>query len=155
MAEESIYSPAEVCEKLNISKSTLFRWEDNGYIPAPDRNLRGERRYTQSDLEAIARFVQSRRHRQRYAQILAEDNEDTRPKLEELGEQNALFKFVNLRNPTGLAELREYSPLQPSTICELLRVAANDYNPTEDRFWDILDVIHETSRPEGHRVFKP
>ena len=154
MAEESAYSPAEVCEKLGISKSTLFRWEDNGYVPAPDRNLRGERCYTQSDLEAIARFVQSRRFRQRYAQILAEDNEDTRPKLEELSEQNALFKFVNLRDPTGLVELREYSPLQPSTIRQLLRVAVNDYDPSEDRFWDIIEVVCETSRPKKHATLK-
>jgi DNA-binding transcriptional MerR regulator len=154
MAEESIYSPAEVCEKLGISKSTLFRWEDNGYIPAPDRNLRGDRCYTQLDLEDIARFVQLRRHRQRYAQVLAEDNEDTRPKLEELGEQNALFKFVNLRDPTGLAELREYSPLQPSTICQLLKVAVDNYDPSGDRFWDIIDVVCETSRPKKHATLK-
>jgi DNA-binding transcriptional MerR regulator len=154
MAEESVYSPAEVCKKLDISRSTLFRWEDNGYIPAPDRNLRGERRYTQLDLEAIARFVQSRRHRQRYAQVLAEDNENTRPKLEDLGEQNALFKFVNLHDPTGLVELREYSPLQPSAIRQLLRVAADDYDPSEGRFWDIIDVVCETSRPKDHITLK-
>ena len=154
MAEESVYSPAEVCEKLGISKSTLFRWEDNGYIPLPDRNLRGERLYTQSDLEAIARVVQSRRHRKRYAQILAEDTQGTRSKLVELGEQNALFKFVNLRDPTGLVELREYSPLQPSTIRQLLRVAVDDYDPSEDRFWDIIDVVCETSRPKDHTTWR-
>ena len=154
MSRKSVYSPAQICRKFDISKSTLFRWEDNGYIPAPDRNLRGERCYTQSDLEAIARFFQSRRHRQRYAQILAEDNEDTRPKLEELGEQNALFKFVNLRDPTGLVELREYSPLQPSTIRQLLKVAVEKCDPNGDRFWDIMDVIYETSRPKDHIALK-
>jgi len=147
---ESLYSPAQVCRRFGISKSTLLRWEAEGYIPAPDRNLRGERRYTRAHCEAIARFIQSRRHRQRYAQILAEDTQGARRKLAELGEQNALFKFVNLRDPTGLAELREYSPLQPSTIRQLLRVAADDYDPSEDRFWDIIDVVCETSRPEDH-----
>ncbi len=141
------WSPAQVCDKLGVSKSTLFRWETEGHIPAPDRNLRGERRYDQSDLEAIARFVQSRRHRKRFEQILAEDAEHARPKLEELGEQNALFKFVNLRDLNGLVELREYSPLQPSTIQQLLTVAVDDYDPSEDRFWDIIDVVCETSRP--------
>jgi len=148
MSGENVYSPAQVCRKFDISKSTLFRWEAEGHIPAPDRNLRGERHYTQSDFETIARFVQSRWHRQRYAQILAEDTQGTRSKLVELGEQNALFKFVNLRDPTGLVELREYSPLQPSTIRQLLRVALDDYDPSEDRFWDIIDVVCETSRPE-------
>jgi DNA-binding transcriptional MerR regulator len=150
---ESVYSPAQVCKKFGISKSTLLRWEAEGHVPAPDRNLRGERRYTQEHCEAIARFVQSRQHRQRYAQILAEDTQDARSRLERLGEENALFKFMNLRDPTGLVELREYSPLQPSTIRQLLRVAADGYDPSEDRFWDILDVICETSRPEGRRAF--
>ena len=144
---ESDYSPAQVCKKFDISKSTLLRWEADGHIPSPDRNRWGERRYTQANYQAIARFVQSRRHRQRYAQIVAEEPQDAHAKLERLGEENALFKFVNLRDETGLVELCEYSPLQPATIRQLLQVAVDDYDPGEDQFWDILDVIYETSRP--------
>jgi DNA-binding transcriptional MerR regulator len=150
----STYGPAQVCRRFGISKSTLLRWETEGYIPVPDRNFRGERCYAQEHLKAIARFIQSRRYRQRYAQIMAEDAQDSLSKLEELGEQNALFKFVNLRDSTGLIELREYSPLQPSTIRELLRIAADDYAPTEDRFWEIIDVVCETSRPERKVTLK-
>ena len=147
--------PAQVCKKFDISKSTLLRWESKGHVPVPDRNHRGERRYTQEHCRAIARFIRSRRHRKRYEQILAEDTQDTRSRLERLGEQNALFKFVNLRDLTGLIELREYLPLQPSTIRQLLRVAADEYGPGEDRFWDIIDVICETSRPKDDRAFIP
>jgi DNA-binding transcriptional MerR regulator len=131
----------------------LLRWEAEGLVPTPDRNLRGERRYTQEHCRAIARFIRSRQHRNRYTQILVENTQDVHSKLKRLGERDALFKFVNLRDLTGLIELREYSPLQPSTIRRLLRVAADEYDPSEDRFWDILDVICETSRPEGHRAF--
>jgi DNA-binding transcriptional MerR regulator len=142
---ESVYSPAQICKKFGISKSTLLRWEAKGHIPAPGRNLRGERRYTPAHCQAIARFVQLQRYPQRYAQILAEGTEEARSKLTEIGEQNALFKFVYLRDPTGLVELREYSPLAPETIRQLLRAAADEYGPGEDRFWDIIDVVCETS----------
>jgi hypothetical protein len=150
MSMESILTPAQVCRRFSISKSTLFRWEAEGHIPVPDRNLRGDRCYTPANCEAIARFVQARRHRRRYKQILAEGTRDKRSRLAALGERNALFKFVNLRDPTGLAELREYSPLQPSTIRQLLTVAVEDYDPSGSRFWDIIDVVRETSRPEKH-----
>jgi DNA-binding transcriptional MerR regulator len=146
----SVYGPAQVCKRFGISKSTLLRWEAEGHVPVPDRDFRGERRYTQAHFEAIARFVQSRRHRRRYARILAQETQEARSKLEELGEQNALFKFVNLHDPTGLIELREYAPLQPATIRQLLRVAADEYDPGENRFWDIIDVVCETSHPEGN-----
>jgi DNA-binding transcriptional MerR regulator len=145
---ENAYSPAQVCKKFNISKSTLLRWEANGRIPAPHRNLRGERRYTQEHYQAIARFVQLRQHGKRYAQIMAEEAQDAHTELERLGEANALFKFVNLHDVTGLVELREYAPLQPATIRQLLQAAVNDYDPGEKRFWDILDVV-VTSRPES------
>ncbi len=140
--------PAQVCKKFDISKSPLLRWEEKGHVPAPDRNHRGERRYTQEHCRAIARFIRSRQHRKRYAQVMAEDTQYARSRLERLGEQNALFKFVNLRDLTGLIELREYSPLHPSTIRQLLTVAADEYDPSEGRFWEIMDVVSETSRPK-------
>ena len=97
-------------------------------------------------MEAIARLIQSRRHRQRYAQIVASGSEDVHPQLEALGEENSLFKFVNLLDPTGLAELREYSRLKSSTVRELLTFATNNLDPAVDLFWEVIDVVHETSR---------
>jgi DNA-binding transcriptional MerR regulator len=142
------YTPAEVCERFDIAKSTLYRWEDEGHIPAPNRNLRGGRQYTEEDIEAIGRFVQMRRHRKRYAQALTEGNDNARSELERLGEQNALFKFVNLHDVTGLAELREYVPLQPETILQLLRTAIEQHDPRDSQFWKIIDVVCATSRVE-------
>jgi DNA-binding transcriptional MerR regulator len=147
-------SPAQVCKKFDISKSTLLRWEAEGYIPAPDRNSRGGRRYTQAHVEAIAQFIQSHRHRQRYAHLLTEEAQEAHAKLEAFGEERALFKFVNLHDPTGLIELREYAPLQPATIRQLLRVAADEYDPGTDRFWEIIDVVCEMSRLKGGETSK-
>lgn len=142
--------PSDICRRFGISKSTLFRWESKGYIPAPRRDLRGARCYDEADCEELARFIQSRRHRQRYAEMLAQDTEDVRLRLERLGEENALFKFLNLSDRTGLIELREYSPLQPSTIRQLLRAATNDYDPSHASFWEIIEVVHMTAPRARH-----
>ena len=48
---------------------------------------------------------------------------------------------------TGLAELKEYSPLHPSTIRQLLKYALDHTDPHEDQFWEVLDVIRDTSKP--------
>jgi DNA-binding transcriptional MerR regulator len=144
------YSTAQVCERFEIHRNTLFRWEKEGHIPVPDRNLRGEREFSQPHLEAIARLIQSRRHKMLYAQIVNGNDDNSRKKLSEFGEQHALFKFVHLHDSTGLAELREYSPLQPSTISQLLKYALEHTDPQEVLFWDIIDVVRDTSRPQRH-----
>ena len=46
MMAEATYSTAEVWQLLRISKSTLFRWEKDGLITPPDRDLRQQRQYT-------------------------------------------------------------------------------------------------------------
>ena len=146
------YTPAQICARFDIAKSTLYRWEDEELIPAPKRNLRGEREYTEQDIEAIGRFIQMRRHRQRYAHALTEDSHSARDELEKLGEQNALFKFVNLHDLTGLAELREYTPLQPETIRQLLKTAHDEYDPEDWQFWGILEVICATLDTRERKV---
>ena len=68
-------------------------------IPCPRRNLRGEREYTEQNLETIAQLLQASRHARLYAQIAKEHGatEDDRRMLSELGEKHALFKFIHLR----------------------------------------------------------
>lgn len=144
---EKVYSPVQICQKFNIVKSTLLRWEKEGHIPAPGRNLRGERQYTQAHYEAIGRHVQSSRHRRRFEQILNGASDDAHHKLKHLGEQFALFKFIHLGDHTGLIELREYTPLQPATLHQLIKTAAEDYHPGQGTFWQIIDLV-TTSQPK-------
>ena len=140
-------SPAEVCAIFDSSKSTLFRWEAEGYIPAPSRNTSGYREYTEQDIQIIGRVVQARRHRHLYAQNLAQDKINARIELERLGEQNVLSRLANLGDMTGLAELREYRPLHACTIQHLLEIAVQEHGVGTPLFWEILEVINETSRP--------
>jgi DNA-binding transcriptional MerR regulator len=135
---------AEVCERFGIHRNTLFRWEKKGQISEPLRNLRGERQYTPDHLLAIARIIQTRRHGRLFAYIVKGNSTDDRERLRELGEENALFKFVYLHDLTGLAELREYSPLRPETIRQLLAYALERSDLAGNLFWEILGIIWQS-----------
>lgn len=139
--------PADICEMFDISKKTLYRWEADGLVPSPQRDVNGARRYRQEQIEEIAEFVRTRRYRRLYAQALKEEDGSAKSRMSSLGERSALFKFVHLRDKTGLTELREYSPLNPDTLRQLLRVAIEEYSPEQRIFWDIMDVVRETSDP--------
>jgi len=141
---DDLVGPIEVCRRFGFHKSTLLRWEAEGKIPAPGRNTRGERVYSQEHLEAIARLVQSRNHRRRYAELTAIDSPDALPKLVELSEEAALFKFVNLSDTTGLAELRERLPLRPATIMALLESAIESFDPASERFRAVIDLVQRS-----------
>ena len=54
MAEDRTYSTAEICDMFGVSKSTLFRWERDGLLPSVDRDVNGQRQYSQIHLEAIS-----------------------------------------------------------------------------------------------------
>jgi len=51
--EGKFYSSKEVCEELQISKSTLFKWEREGLITKVRRDWRGWRLYDERNLEEI------------------------------------------------------------------------------------------------------
>lgn len=51
--EGKFYSSKEVCEELQISKSTLFKWEREGLITKVRRDWRGWRLYDERNMEEI------------------------------------------------------------------------------------------------------
>lgn len=55
--EERIYTPAEICAWFEITRTTLFRWEDSGEVPKAERGPQGERLYTKEHLQQIAKVV--------------------------------------------------------------------------------------------------
>ena len=50
----SLITPAELAERLHVSRKTLSRWEKAGYLPAP---IRIGKRVIRWRLEDIIRFV--------------------------------------------------------------------------------------------------
>ncbi len=61
MSEGKFYSSKEVCEQLQISKSTLFKWEREGLITKVRRDWRGWRLYDAHNLEEIKVNIEKQR----------------------------------------------------------------------------------------------
>jgi len=47
---------SEICRLFSVSKTTLFRWENEDWMPPVSRNASGARRYRSNHVNAIARF---------------------------------------------------------------------------------------------------
>jgi CheY-like chemotaxis protein len=58
MSDGKFYSSKEVCEQLQISKSTLFKWEREGLITKVRRDWRGWRLYDGHNLEEIKKNIE-------------------------------------------------------------------------------------------------
>lgn len=138
---QKIYRPADVCELFNISKSTLLRWEREGLVPNPERNQLGERQYTRQQVDYIAKFFHSRQYKKRLKRLLNRDSTNAYRMIQEFSEENALFKLGYLRDMSGLMELYELIPLQNSTVHSLVKIAANHYDPTDETFWEIVELV--------------
>ena len=55
--ENIFYSTKDVCEKMDISKNTLFRWEKDKKTPKPKRDWKGYRLYSEQDIEEIKKVI--------------------------------------------------------------------------------------------------
>ena len=125
-------SPAEICDVLNIAKSTLLRWERDHQIPAAVRDTSGERRYGSTHIQAIAEKV----IKSRYDVAAKSDNAAA---LDELTEVSALCKFLE-GSRLGLYELAERPRLSERTLKELLSRALQ-LHPSDEQFANIVEVL--------------
>lgn len=140
MPDDRAYSTAEICEMFDISKSTLFRWEKEGGLPPVERDVNGQRLYSQVHLEAISKRLIKRLGKE-IEQAASRDNDRT---LQALTETVSLRKFL-AGDETGLRELGEYEQLPSEMITQLLRVAVERSRPGERLFCDILEVAWQQS----------
>jgi len=125
---------------FGISKSTLFRWEQEAWFPAPGRDLKGERQYTAEHIRAISE-KQTEKLSKEYERAMQAENETG---LQQYAEAVSLRKFL-AGELTGLRELAEYPALSPATILQLLQLAMDQYQPGDQMFCDILKVACEQS----------
>jgi DNA-binding transcriptional MerR regulator len=138
MNNDWVYSPAEICEMFSISKSTLFRWEREGWFPRVGRDLTGQRQYTQDHLRAISQKQKEQLAKQFERAAGTEDDAG----LREIAEAVSLRKFLE-GDMTGLYELAEYPQLSLQNIRQLLRTAMERCEPGEGIFCEIIRVVWE------------
>jgi hypothetical protein len=117
-------SPAELCDVLDIAKSTLLRWEKEGQIPPAIRDVSGERRYGPAHIQAIAEKV----FRPRYVHAAGADDTDA---MGQLDEALNLCKFLQ-GSEIGLDYLGESPRLSDRTLKGLLSRAL-DLKPSEEK----------------------
>lgn len=136
MAERQ-YTPAQVCDIFDISKSTLFRWERDGRIAPPDRDLHGQRLYSQEHMSEIGTFL----YHKLYEQLAGAENEPgAQERLSSLQERMALAKFIYFGNIEGLYELAERDTISGETVQKLLR-EASQRDPADRAFRLIVKEI--------------
>ncbi len=139
MNPERVYSPAEICNLFNISKSTLFRWEGEPGFPLVDRDLANNRQYTQEHIQFISTRQKEQLARQ-YRLAAQSDNEGSVPRMQQIHEALSLRKFLS-GDLTGLRELAELSALTPRTIRHLLQIALDQKDLQGEVFCQIIDAI--------------
>jgi DNA-binding transcriptional MerR regulator len=54
------YKTNEICNRFDISRATLFRWESDGLLTGVERDWRGWRVYSESNLKEIERIIRSK-----------------------------------------------------------------------------------------------
>jgi hypothetical protein len=142
-------SPAELCEVLDIAKSTLLRWEREGKIPPAIRDVSGERRYGPAHIKAITEKVFS----PRYANAAGSDDAST---IGQLDEALNLCKFLQ-GSEIGLDYLGEKPGLSDRTLKGLLSRAL-DFKPSEEKkqLAEVIRVVWKQVRgalpPQAQKI---
>jgi len=54
------YKTKEICDRFDISRATLFRWEDEGLLTGVDRDWRGWRVYNDGNMKDIEKIIRSK-----------------------------------------------------------------------------------------------
>ena len=54
------YKTIEICNRYDISRATLFRWESEGLLTGVERDWRGWRVYSDGNLREIEKIIKSK-----------------------------------------------------------------------------------------------
>lgn len=55
-----IYKTKEICDRFDISRATLFRWESEGLLSGVGRDWRGWRIYNETNLKVIEKIIRGK-----------------------------------------------------------------------------------------------
>jgi hypothetical protein len=54
------YKTSEICSRFDISRATLFRWENDGLLTDVERDWRGWRVYNERNLNSIKNIIENK-----------------------------------------------------------------------------------------------
>jgi len=136
-----IYSTVEICEMFKISKSTLFRWEKEGQLPAVPRDITGQRQYSQEHIRTISKRQKQQLGKQ-FAHAIKTGNESN---LLQISEAISMRKFLE-GDITGIYELAELPEISQDTLRQLMQLGLNQFEPGDRIFCEIIRVLWEHTR---------
>ncbi len=55
-----IYKTKEICDRFDMSRATLFRWESEGLLSGVGRDWRGWRIYNENNLKIIEKIIRGK-----------------------------------------------------------------------------------------------
>ena len=150
MNNSSSLSTHEICQIFDISKSTLFRWQDAQDFPYLGRATNNQRSYNLEHLKYIAN-KQLIKYKKRYDQWrkgfdqiddFPEQNSAILVEYKELTAEIALNKFL-IGDEIGLDELELYAgkPISESLIIRLDRIASKLYRPGDKQYTQLHKII--------------
>lgn len=137
MSKKIIYSPAEICRMFGISKTTLFRWEEEGKISAVVRKVNKVREYTKVHVREIA-GMQVKSLTELYERAVETENE---AQMKQIHDELTRIKVFYLEDVTGLFELAQQNNLSEDMIRGLLNKAL-ELDPQSQLFAEIIHVLH-------------
>lgn len=145
--KEHKYSPAEICKWFDLHRTTLFRWETEGWISEPERDDKGQRVYRQRHLSEIANVIRRRcAEEEEQAFEHNPDGEFPRPRLQERLYRAEFFGEVDRRH--GLQMLKSLAgQLSENTIHALIENALQQPKGDPIRYgtWELL-MAHERTK---------
>lgn len=54
------YKTKDICDRFDISRATLFRWESEGMLEGVERDWRGWRLYTEDNVKTIDKIIRGK-----------------------------------------------------------------------------------------------
>jgi transcriptional regulator with XRE-family HTH domain len=140
--EERLYSPNEICEIFEISKSTLLRWEREKIIPPAKRDIRtDQRQYTEKDFHEIGEQIK-KQLRQKFERVTKSGNyEDMKHTFEDL----YVARFVT-GELTAVAELENFKDLSPSSLKKICKVGFERFEPSSPMFYRLAYLVGDHAR---------
>lgn len=114
MTKENSYSAQMVCEMLQISKSTLFKWEREGKIRPVERDWRGWRVYRDHNIDeirgVIAQQAQGSRRERSDTVLVVDDEPEIRQVLTEVLERGGFEVITASGGEEAIAKHAEFAP---------------------------------------------
>ena len=135
-------SSSDICKLFGMSKSTLFRWEEQDSFPPIERTASDARQYSLEIVHWLANDLRER-HGKQYSQAIKRVDQ---ARLGELHREMQRLKFI-AGDSTSLYEMIAADEITPQIIHDRLGILLLLYEPGDSFFSEALHVLALAAAP--------